>query len=395
MARPRPFARLWREYLRRHWPWIALAGLLMAVEGSSVGLLSYMLEPMFDTVFVAGRTDLIPLVGGAIFGLFALRGVTGIAQRVIMARVSYRASADLQQDLLTHVLRLDSAFFAGHSPGLLIERVQGDVQAIQNIWTSIITNAGRDGIGLISLVVVAILVDPIWTLVAVVGRAAAGCAQPDRAALHPPQGAQAARHRRPADDAAGRGVPRHRPHQAERDGGLSAGPVPHGHRRDGARHHPHPGGSGGGAGAGGRGRRPRVPGGAALWRAADRRGREDDRRVHVLLHSHGAGLPAAAPPGRAVGAVAVVDRVAGADLRLARYAAHDPVARHPGQAATRADGHPLRGRGPGLWRGAGVARPVLRGAPGHDDGAGRPVGRGQDDRIQRVDPVWWTRIAAG
>ncbi|KIT14230.1 ABC transporter ATP-binding protein [Jannaschia aquimarina] len=169
MAQPHPFRRLWREYLRRSWPWIAVAALLMSIEGGAVGALAWMLEPMFDTVFVEGRTDLIAWVGGAIFALFLVRGLAGVAQRVIMARVSFRASSRLQQDLLAHVLRLDSAFFAARSPGLLIERVQGDVQAIQTQWTTIITNFGRDAVGLISLFAVALSVDPVWTAVAVVG----------------------------------------------------------------------------------------------------------------------------------------------------------------------------------------------------------------------------------
>ncbi|WP_298428858.1 ABC transporter ATP-binding protein [uncultured Jannaschia sp.] len=164
-----PFARLWTGYLRRHLWWILLAALLMAVEGSTVGLLAWMLEPMFDVVFVAGRSEMIWVVGAAIFGLFALRGVAGVAQRIIMARVAFTASSRLQQDLLTHVLRLDSAYFSATSPGTLIERVQGDVQAIQTMWTAIITNVGRDAVGLVSLMVVAILVDPVWTLVAIVG----------------------------------------------------------------------------------------------------------------------------------------------------------------------------------------------------------------------------------
>ncbi|MGB3407606.1 MAG: ABC transporter ATP-binding protein, partial [Jannaschia sp.] len=164
-----PFARLWTGYLRRHLPWIAVAALLMAIEGSTVGALSYMLEPMFDTVFVAGRGDLIVWVGLAIFGLFVVRGIAGVIQRIIMSRVAFTASSRLQQDLLSHVLRLDNAYFSTNSPGQLIERVQGDVQAIQSIWTSILTSAGRDAVGLISLMVVAIMVDPIWTLVAIIG----------------------------------------------------------------------------------------------------------------------------------------------------------------------------------------------------------------------------------
>ncbi|GIT92601.1 ABC transporter permease [Jannaschia pagri] len=164
-----PFARLWTGYLRRHLWWIVLAAVLMAVEGSTVGALSYMLEPMFDVVFVAGRADLIVWIGLAIFGLFVLRGVAGVAQRIIMARVAFEASSRLQQDLLAHVLGLDSAYFSSQSPGQLIERVQGDVQAIQQIWTGILTSAGRDAVGLVSLMVVAIMVDPIWTLVAIIG----------------------------------------------------------------------------------------------------------------------------------------------------------------------------------------------------------------------------------
>jgi ATP-binding cassette subfamily B protein/subfamily B ATP-binding cassette protein MsbA len=164
-----PFARLWSGYLRRHWPWILVAALLMAVEGASVGALAYLLEPMFDTVFVGGRSDLILAVGLAIFALFAVRGAVSVAHRVIMTRVSFEASSRLQQDLLGHVLRLDSAYYATNAPGALIERVQGDVQAIQTMWTGILTSAGRDAVGLVSLMAVAISVDPVWTMVAVVG----------------------------------------------------------------------------------------------------------------------------------------------------------------------------------------------------------------------------------
>jgi len=164
-----PFARLWRSYLRKHLPWLILAAVLMIIEGSTLGALSYMLEPMFDEVFVAGRSDLVFWVGFGIFGLFAARAVAGVAQRIIMASVSFRTSSALQEDLLAHTLDLDNAFYQANPPGALIERVQGDVLAIQNTWNILILGAGRDTIALISLMIVAILVDPMWTLVAVIG----------------------------------------------------------------------------------------------------------------------------------------------------------------------------------------------------------------------------------
>ncbi|MEM7491324.1 MAG: ABC transporter transmembrane domain-containing protein, partial [Pseudomonadota bacterium] len=168
-ATTHPFARLWHGYLRRHLWWIVAATLLMAMEGGAVGLLAWMLQPMFDVVFTDGRSDLLVAVGLAIMALFLLRGAAGVAQRVILARVAFDASARLQQDLLTHVLRLDSAYFAINAPGTLIERVQGDVQAIQTQWTAILTTGARDAVGLLSLLIVALLVDPVWTLVAAIG----------------------------------------------------------------------------------------------------------------------------------------------------------------------------------------------------------------------------------
>jgi subfamily B ATP-binding cassette protein MsbA len=163
------FARLWRSYLKRYWPLVIISTVLMVIEGSTLGALSYMLEPMFDQVFVAGRADMIVWVGAGIFGLFVLRAVAGVTQRILMSSVSFRASSQLQQDLLGHCLRLDNVFFQTHPPGMLIERVQGDVMAIQNVWNVLLMGAGRDLVALISLMIVAVSVDPLWTLVAIVG----------------------------------------------------------------------------------------------------------------------------------------------------------------------------------------------------------------------------------
>ncbi len=78
------FTRLWGKYLRKHIAWIAVALVLMVIEGSTLGVLSYMLQPMFDTVFVEGRGDAIMWVGLGIFGLFIVRAVTSVAQRSII-----------------------------------------------------------------------------------------------------------------------------------------------------------------------------------------------------------------------------------------------------------------------------------------------------------------------
>ncbi len=175
------FGRVWRDYVRRHVGLLGVAVVLMLIEGSTLGLLSWMMEPLFDRVFVAGDAGAMWWVGGFILGLFLVRAVTSVLQKTLMTRVALQTSTHMQSDLVRHLMRLDAAFFQSNPPGSLIERVQGDTRAIQGVWAAVISGVGRDAVSLVSLLVVALLIDPWWTLLAVVGApfliAPAGMAQ--------------------------------------------------------------------------------------------------------------------------------------------------------------------------------------------------------------------------
>ena len=169
---PRPrglFGRLWRDYLRRYWPRMALATVLMVIEGSTLAVLSWMLKPLFDRVFVGRDESAIWWVGGVILALFLIRAVTYVVTRAILTSVQQGVAARMQTDLLRHILTLDGGFFQANPPGALIERIQGDTLAIKSIWTTFITGAGRDAISLIALFGVAVATDPWWTAAALVG----------------------------------------------------------------------------------------------------------------------------------------------------------------------------------------------------------------------------------
>jgi ATP-binding cassette subfamily B protein/subfamily B ATP-binding cassette protein MsbA len=165
----RLFGRLWRGYLSRHTPLMALAFLLMVIEGSTLGALSWLLEPLFDRVFAPGGSAELPLVGAAILGLFLIRAVTSIASKTLLTTISQKSATAMQVDLLSHVLTLESRFFQENPPGALMERVVGDTGAVQGVWTSLITGAGRDFIALISLFIVALTIDVRWTFAALIG----------------------------------------------------------------------------------------------------------------------------------------------------------------------------------------------------------------------------------
>ncbi|WP_413877440.1 ABC transporter ATP-binding protein [Tateyamaria sp.] len=148
---------------------MAIAVFFMLLEGSMLGALSYMMQPMFDNVFVQGQGNLLIWVGLLVIVIFVVRASSSVVQKLLLTRVSQETSAALRIDLLDRIMLQDGAFHQIHPPGFLIQRVQGDVAAVGKVWRAIITGAGRDFMGLLVLLGVAISVDPIWALLACIG----------------------------------------------------------------------------------------------------------------------------------------------------------------------------------------------------------------------------------
>jgi len=160
---------LWRDYLRPQKLLLAGAVVLMMIEGSMLALISRLIQPMFDDVFAAGDRNALFFVGFAIMAIFFVRAGTSAGQRILMSLIKQLTAAAMRRHLLRHLMTLDSGFFQIHPPGQLIERVQGDVNVINSVWSSILTALARDLISLMGLLAVAIWIDWKWTLIAVVG----------------------------------------------------------------------------------------------------------------------------------------------------------------------------------------------------------------------------------
>lgn len=163
------FSWLWRDYLREH-KWLLVGAVVfMMIEGSMLALISRMIQPMFDDVFAEGDRNALYFVGFAIMGIFFVRAITSSGQRILMSLITQLTAASMRKHMLRHLMSLDSGFFQVHPPGQLIERVQGDVNVINSVWSSLLTAVARDLVSLIGLLAVALWIDWQWTLIAIVG----------------------------------------------------------------------------------------------------------------------------------------------------------------------------------------------------------------------------------
>ena len=160
---------LWQGYLHKYVGTLVIAAFFMTLEGSTLGAFAYIVQPMFDQAFVAGEKKALFIVGFVLICIFAVRAVSSVVQRVLLSRIAERTSAEIRADLLDRMMKQDGEFHHAHPPGYLIQRVQTDVRELNKVWTAIITGSGRDAIGLVVLLGVAINIDPVWALLACIG----------------------------------------------------------------------------------------------------------------------------------------------------------------------------------------------------------------------------------
>jgi ABC-type multidrug transport system fused ATPase/permease subunit len=88
-------------------------------------------------------------------------------------RLSWRAGNRLRERLSAHALRLDMAWHGRYSPGQLIERIDGDVEAMVVFFAEVVVHVLGNVVLVLGMIVIAFVIDPwaglILTITAVVG----------------------------------------------------------------------------------------------------------------------------------------------------------------------------------------------------------------------------------
>jgi ATP-binding cassette subfamily B protein len=115
--------------------WMAI--LLLAGIGLQL-LNPQVIRYFLDTAQLGGSIQPLLLAAG-IFILFALlQQALQLAARLASQRVSWTATNQLRLDLVQHCLHLDMPFHKEHTPGELIERIDGDADQLANFFSQFV-----------------------------------------------------------------------------------------------------------------------------------------------------------------------------------------------------------------------------------------------------------------
>jgi len=162
--------------LRRYWDllstYLAVHRLKMVVVAALifVGIGLQLAQPLVIRHFVDSAVEGAPVrvltVTALLYIAVALTyQVSSVAQTYFAEDVGWSTTNALRADLALHCLRLDMPFHLKHTPGQLIERIDGDVAALSSFFSRLALNFLSSALLLIGSLAVIATIDPRIALV--------------------------------------------------------------------------------------------------------------------------------------------------------------------------------------------------------------------------------------
>src|SRR5207253_1245189 len=156
-------------YLRPYlWPHGALAILAMLGFSAVESSIPFLAKFTFDQVFTQQHRDALPLAVVGVLVVANLRGGLDFSSEYLTDWIGQRVVTDLRNELTIHMQSLDLAFFNRQRAGQIVSRVTTDVSLVRGTVTDALTSLFEDITRLIGLVAVAVYMDWVLALLAVV-----------------------------------------------------------------------------------------------------------------------------------------------------------------------------------------------------------------------------------
>jgi len=140
----------------------------MVLFGASDGAVPFLVKEVLDRVFRANDATYLYLFPVILISLSVLRAAADFGQQYLMSWVGHSVVRDLRRDMNAQFLRLGPPFFIRNPSGDMLSRITGDVLLTRTLLTDSLASVLRDSIRIFALAAVAIWMDPVLALIAIV-----------------------------------------------------------------------------------------------------------------------------------------------------------------------------------------------------------------------------------
>src|SRR5580658_5937737 len=159
--------RVWRDYLARRWPAVAVATLCAVLAGVANGVLLGLVAHAVDTLLNPRGTHLAWVTMPAELGLAGLvRGLAMIGQSTLINRIGHGVVAEIQAQLVGNFMRGDLARLRATHSGGFVSKILFDAGLVREAATAGVMNYIQNGLTIVGVVVVLLWND--WALSTIV-----------------------------------------------------------------------------------------------------------------------------------------------------------------------------------------------------------------------------------
>ena len=144
-----PIKRYWtllRTYLQPQQRRMLLLGVLLVLKIASRLVNPQIIRGFLDQALAGAPTPLLLRQGALFLAIAAATQALTVASVTVGETVAWTATNALRLDLLRHCLRLDMTFHKAHRPGELTERIDTDVDALSNFFSSFVISVIGNGV---------------------------------------------------------------------------------------------------------------------------------------------------------------------------------------------------------------------------------------------------------
>src|SRR4051812_14333307 len=140
-------------YLKPQWPRVALLAILLLISISLQLLNPQIIRGFIDTAQAGGALEALLNAALVFIGVALANQALLVAATYLGENIGWTATNALRADLAAHCLRLDLSFHKARTPGELIERIDGDVNALSTFFAQFIIHVLSNGVLLIGVLI--------------------------------------------------------------------------------------------------------------------------------------------------------------------------------------------------------------------------------------------------
>jgi ATP-binding cassette subfamily B protein len=148
-----------KRYLQPRLPLVAALGVTLFINISLQIYNPQIMRRFIDIAQAGGNLNLLTRLGLLFVGIAVFQQLLGILVVYVTELLGWATTNDLRLELASYTLGLDMSFHTAHTPGEMIERIDGDVMALSNFFSQFILQVFGNALLVLGVLVVLIRED--------------------------------------------------------------------------------------------------------------------------------------------------------------------------------------------------------------------------------------------